>query len=81
MSDYNDEYLRGYNDGLEHGKNARIMLCAENEKLQAALKPFAEIAGWYDVEPDSQPAWDADYQPTVGNLRPAAAALKETDSE
>jgi len=58
-----------------------LRLRAENEKLRAALKPFAELAEYYDVEPDAQPAWDRDFQPTVGELRSAAAALKETGDE
>lgn len=56
-----------------------LRLRAENEKLRAALKPFAELADWYDTEPDTQPAWDSDYQPTVGQIRAARAAMGEGD--
>jgi hypothetical protein len=41
-----DDYNRGLNDGLEHGKSARIKLNARIEELKAALKPFADCGVW-----------------------------------
>jgi hypothetical protein len=37
-----DDYNRGLNDGLEHGKSARIKLNARIAELEAALKIYAE---------------------------------------
>jgi hypothetical protein len=46
-----DDYNRGLNDGLEHGKSARIKLNARVAALEAALKPFADVANYFDNEP------------------------------
>ena len=63
-------------------------LRAENEKLRAALKPFAVeeqvIHRWYSSDvfpyvPDDHPVLSNKI--TVGDLRAAAAALKETGDE
>ena len=56
-----------------------LRLRAENEKLRAALKPFAEAAepmgtGWSDED-------SVGIGCSVGDLRAAAAALKETGDE
>ena len=64
---------------------------AENEKLRAALKPFADEAegfapAWKD-RPDpneyAYPLYDKDDPPgfTIRDLRAAAAALKETGED
>ena len=63
-----------------------IRLRAENENLRAALKPFAVeeqvIHRWYSSDvfpyvPDDHPVLSNKI--TVGDLRAAAAALKETE--
>ena len=70
----------------EHCISRILSLRADNEKLRAALKPFADVAE-NDIGDDET---DADiFRPitgrynhapllTVGDLRTAAAALKET---
>ena len=81
--------LRVENERLRDGVRSTIQerdvlsgenweLRAENEKLRAALKPFADDYGDY-----SDGMWsDLDYiQVSVGDLRAAAAALKETGNE
>lgn len=51
-------------------------LTAENERLRAALQPFAEAASKYDPAEgdDDLPVWD--WSPTTGMLRKARAALE-----
>jgi hypothetical protein len=50
----------------------------ENEKLRAALKPFADIAPKYDPPEgdDDQPLYDTRNFPTIGQIRAAAAAIR-----
>ena len=55
-----------------------IELRARIAALEAALKPFAELVEYYDVERDDEPVWDRDFQVKIGWVRAAAAALKET---
>jgi len=73
--EYERDTFRAENEKLERLATQALK---EASQLRAALKPFAELAEYYDVEPDAQPAWDRDFQPTVGELRAAADALKET---
>ena len=63
------------------GGEREAKLASDNRRLRIALKPFADMAGYYDVEADDQPAWDNDFQPTVGELRAAAAAIREVERE
>jgi hypothetical protein len=62
-----------YNDAAD----VIISLCAENEKLREALKPFAEK---YTVKDDNLPnEHNALTLINVGDLRAARKALGETD--
>ena len=76
-----DEQMSALADVFDFGADTIEALRAENARLKEALKPFAELAEYYDVEPDDQPAWDNDFQPAIGELRAAAAALKETGDD
>lgn len=64
-------------DTIDRQAEVITHLRAENERLRAALEPFAEAANRYDpIEGDDQfEAWD--WSPTLGMLRRARAALAE----
>ena len=60
----------------------RDLARAENEKLRAALKPFADAAEDLDEDDkDNRSIWEhwVGGCIEIGHLRAAAAALKETD--
>ena len=74
-------------DGARLAKEAAdeiLRLRAENEKLRAALKPFADAAEDLDEDDkDNRSIWEhwvAGYI-EIGHLRAAAAALKETNDD
>jgi hypothetical protein len=56
---------------------------AENEKLRVALKPFADVAKYYDPpeEDENQKLWGIATMPTIGNVRDARTALASTGGE
>jgi hypothetical protein len=66
-----DDYNRGLNDGLEHGKSARIKLNARIEVLKAALKPFSDMANYLDEPDDGE---TCGYAINCSDLRAARAA-------
>mgnify|MGYP003348528276 CR=1 FL=1 len=47
--------------------------------LEAALKPFADLADKYDGDIDEQALWDRDFMPKIGDLRAARAAMEGKD--
>jgi hypothetical protein len=56
---------------------------AENEKLRVALKPFADVAKYYDPPEDdeNQKLWGISTMPTIGNVRDARQALASTGGD
>jgi len=60
----------------EAAANALEADAARIAELEAALKPFADLAEKYDDDVDDQPLWDRDFMPVVGDLRAARAALE-----
>ena len=70
-------YNLGYTCGKDIAKDEVERLLAENEKLREALKPFAYYA--LQIPDDISDTCSA--SGTVGDLRVAAAALKETEAK
>ena len=79
-----DDWLAGKGYGEEAGLVLRALSlihkqAREIEKLRAALKPFADEFDLYKTDfPDHFYITDLEF--TFGQLRAAAAALKETDN-
>ena len=76
---YNAQYV----DLVVHYRNERDAMAAENNRLQEALKPFADEAEHWETwgADDSLVEWFPEYDGnenpiTVGDLRNARAALK-----
>lgn len=82
----NNDYLRSEKERL--GKDVYNLIVkkdearAENEKLRAALKPFVKTLAWNctDADPDDV-CIDHEGALSIGDLRAAAAALKESGDE
>ncbi len=63
-----EDYIGFARPEIEAPLRARIA------ELEAALKPFADLAEKYDGDVDDQPLWDRDFMPVVADLRAARAA-------
>lgn len=81
---YNAQYV----DLVVHYRNERDAMAAENNRLQEALKPFADEAEYWETwgADDSLVEWFPEYDSnenpiTVGDLRNARAALKGDRNE
>ena len=65
-------------DGVAFSPAIVLALLDENERLRAALEPFAKLAAAYDPpeDDDSDSCWDDNAVPTVGDIRRARDTLE-----